>query len=994
MNLLDKISSISIGSSDVQPSESPYLPVLFIGTSQSRQHDKSESGGLCTGSMILVFNVSNQPCDSDSICSDPVSSRALIGSLKLEGHVAMKKAQGEAIKKRYRGNKESKKVQMTLLKQQHENFAALSSETMDQTFDRLQKLISQLEIQGEVINQEDMNLKLLRSLPSEWKTYALIWRNKVEIETISLDDLYNNLKIYEPKITGSSNTSKNTQNVAFVFNGTNNTNNTNKVDDTAHGVSTTHTQDYGSDSHAEGLHNHVFINNDVVNQAVQMMPSSQQSNVVNHSETEITSDSNIILILINIKSVEISVLNASLQEKALAITAFKDELRKLKGKALVDNNVSNHPSDPELHQEEAAVLRDLVDHIKANYPLDPLLESALIDQFLVTRTGSPSSTTVDQDAPSVSNSQTTPKTEPPVILNDVEEDNHDIEVGHMGNDPYFGVPIQKLPFICINIHYRILSDEAMHERYGSSYPDPDYVMDDYFEVDLQSETRTLLGGILKNKARLVAWVTVKRRESILKSLLPHCREKRFYVSQSDGFVDKDNPQSHNFCSALRLSAIYIVHPQRRGIFINQSKYALESLKKYGFDSCDPVDTPMLQSDLTTYCYMHVCPVQGSVPTEKNALKCVNLKDLSVSKSKPFYIGGLWYPKDSSIALTAFADADHAGCQDTRHSTSGSMYFWGDRIVSWSSKIRKALRYPVRKLNILLCPAVVLNLWMRSLRIAMALDSIKFQCYCDKHKALLPYAVTTLKHSRSKHIVSDLHFITVACFDEWELCTIHSPLRSLLNGQERICFKISWRYTHFYRLSHFELVDIKKVALALGIRSLNSKCTIDIINIRVLRIILVILPEHQSDTQVITVKIEILLEPTSNKLMVGNGSRLFKDGGGVKEFQRSFRHSDTERLSRSDEVLKLKNFKKDATLKFSKSTNQERYEHDWSRSRKFTRWQSFKMAKRLCLVDDLKMLKITMSNTSSRNKLYPEINDHYNIFTRESQEYELKTKDKA
>ncbi|GJV05843.1 hypothetical protein Tco_1343499 [Tanacetum coccineum] len=54
---------------------------------------------------------------------------------------------------------------------------------------RLQKLIGQLEIQGEVINQEDMNLKLLRSLPSEWKYHALIWRNKAEIETISLDDL-------------------------------------------------------------------------------------------------------------------------------------------------------------------------------------------------------------------------------------------------------------------------------------------------------------------------------------------------------------------------------------------------------------------------------------------------------------------------------------------------------------------------------------------------------------------------------------------------------------------------------------------------------------------------------------------------------------------------------------------------------------------------------------------------------------------------------------
>nr|GEW26122.1 hypothetical protein [Tanacetum cinerariifolium] len=73
----------------------------------------------------------------------------------------------EAIKKKYKGNKESKKVQSTLLKQQYENFTASSSKNLDQTFDRLQKLISQLEIQGEVIEQEDMNLKLLRSLLSE-----------------------------------------------------------------------------------------------------------------------------------------------------------------------------------------------------------------------------------------------------------------------------------------------------------------------------------------------------------------------------------------------------------------------------------------------------------------------------------------------------------------------------------------------------------------------------------------------------------------------------------------------------------------------------------------------------------------------------------------------------------------------------------------------------------------------------------------------------------
>ncbi|GJR66927.1 putative ribonuclease H-like domain-containing protein [Tanacetum coccineum] len=75
---------------------------------------------------------------------------------------------------------------------------------LDQTYDRLQKLISQLEILGETISQEDMNLKFLRSLPSEWKTHTLIWRNKPDLDTLSIYDLYNNLKIYETEVKGSN----------------------------------------------------------------------------------------------------------------------------------------------------------------------------------------------------------------------------------------------------------------------------------------------------------------------------------------------------------------------------------------------------------------------------------------------------------------------------------------------------------------------------------------------------------------------------------------------------------------------------------------------------------------------------------------------------------------------------------------------------------------------------------------------------------------------
>nr|GEV52541.1 hypothetical protein [Tanacetum cinerariifolium] len=123
----------------------------------------------------------------------------------------------KAIEKRFGGNKETKKVQKTHLKQQYENFSGTSSESLDQIHDRLQKLISQLEILGETISQEDIILKFL-------KTHTLIWRNKADLEEQSLDDLFNNVKIYEAEVKGSFTSSHNTQNIAFVS--LNNTNST------------------------------------------------------------------------------------------------------------------------------------------------------------------------------------------------------------------------------------------------------------------------------------------------------------------------------------------------------------------------------------------------------------------------------------------------------------------------------------------------------------------------------------------------------------------------------------------------------------------------------------------------------------------------------------------------------------------------------------------------------------------------------------------------
>ncbi|GKD01468.1 hypothetical protein Tco_1171742 [Tanacetum coccineum] len=165
----------------------------------------------------------------------------------------------EAIKTRFGGNKESKKVRKTILKQQYENFAASRSEGLNKIYDRFQKLISQLEIHGEEISQEDANLKLLRSLPSAWNNIALIMINKSDLDTLSMDDLYNNLKVYEAEIKGQSSSNSNSQNVAFIS--SDNTSSTNEAVNTAHNISTTSSQGQASSStYADDVMFSFFVN--------------------------------------------------------------------------------------------------------------------------------------------------------------------------------------------------------------------------------------------------------------------------------------------------------------------------------------------------------------------------------------------------------------------------------------------------------------------------------------------------------------------------------------------------------------------------------------------------------------------------------------------------------------------------------------------------------------------------------------------------------------
>ncbi|GJU23465.1 putative ribonuclease H-like domain-containing protein [Tanacetum coccineum] len=130
-------------------------------------------------------------------------------------------------KPRFGGNKESKKMQKNVLKHQFENFTTASNESLDKAYDRFQKLISQLEVHGAPISKEDINQKFLRSLPPSWNQIALIMRNKPDIDEIDIDDLYNNLRVYEDEMKRSLSSTSTSQNLAFLS--SENTSSTNEV---------------------------------------------------------------------------------------------------------------------------------------------------------------------------------------------------------------------------------------------------------------------------------------------------------------------------------------------------------------------------------------------------------------------------------------------------------------------------------------------------------------------------------------------------------------------------------------------------------------------------------------------------------------------------------------------------------------------------------------------------------------------------------------------
>ncbi|GJR40038.1 retrovirus-related pol polyprotein from transposon TNT 1-94 [Tanacetum coccineum] len=227
-----------------------------------------------------------------------------------------------------------------------------------------------------------------------------------------------------------------------------------------------------------------------------------------------------------------------------------------------------------------------------------------------------------------------------------------------------------------------------------------------------------------------------------------------------------------------------IHQSPRGIFINQAKYALEILKKHGMDKCDSVGTPMatkpkLDADLsrklvdqTNYrsmigslmyltssrpdivqavCY---CVRYQARPTEKHLKEVKRIFRYLKGTTNM----GLWYLKDFGFELTAFLDADHVGCLDTRKNTSGSIQFLGDKLVSWMSKKQICTTMSSAKAEyVALSISCAQVMWMRTHLKDYGFNYNKIPLYYDS-QTTIAILCNPVQHSRTKHIHTRYHFI--------------------------------------------------------------------------------------------------------------------------------------------------------------------------------------------------------------------------------------------
>ncbi|GJW43864.1 retrovirus-related pol polyprotein from transposon TNT 1-94 [Tanacetum coccineum] len=285
------------------------------------------------------------------------------------------------------------------------------------------------------------------------------------------------------------------------------------------------------------------------------------------------------------------------------------------------------------------------------------------------------------------------------------------------------------------------------------------------------------GGVLKNKARLVAqgfrqeegidfeesFAPVTRIEAI-RIFVAGAANKNMMIFQIDvkmAFLIGVNDKR----SSLRSSTNGFVDMQEtlRCCVVDQTLFT----QKEGNDLLlgTPVDATLYRSMIGSLMYLTsnrpdliyavcLCARYQAKPTEKhlNAVKRI------FRYLKGTINMGLWYSKDTGMSLTAYADTDHAGYQDARRSTSGSAQFLGDKLVSWSSKKQKSTAISSTEAEyIALSGCCTQILWMRSQLVDYGFHFNKIPLYCD-NKSAIALCCNNVQHSRAKHIDVQYHFI--------------------------------------------------------------------------------------------------------------------------------------------------------------------------------------------------------------------------------------------
>ncbi|GJR25192.1 ribonuclease H-like domain-containing protein [Tanacetum coccineum] len=194
--------------------------VIEFGDSyRALAQDKSVSGEATPSSRSKGRTVAVTAKDMQKRRNDVKARTTLLLALPDEHQLRFSKYETakelwEAILRTFGGNEATKKTKKNLLKQQYGNFKAEGSETLEQTFNRLQAIVSQLEFLDVPVEQEDLNQKFLTSLSPEWLMHTIVWRNRNDLDTMSLDDLYNHLKVYESEVQKKGGSSS--QNMAFI----------------------------------------------------------------------------------------------------------------------------------------------------------------------------------------------------------------------------------------------------------------------------------------------------------------------------------------------------------------------------------------------------------------------------------------------------------------------------------------------------------------------------------------------------------------------------------------------------------------------------------------------------------------------------------------------------------------------------------------------------------------------------------------------------------